>query len=76
MVTPYCLIALVASGCWVSCPQISFGDLELTRVLVFGLAGCAVALLLEAIMLAKYQGSNNRGGIGAAVFFLFLHIIL
>lgn len=46
------------------------------RLLVVGLVGCAVALLLEAVTLAKYQGSDNRGGIGAAVFFLFLHIIL
>lgn len=36
--------------------------------------GCAIALLLEIIMLALYQDTDNRGGNSAAVFFLFLHI--
>lgn len=39
-----------------------------------GMIGCAVSLLLEIIMLALYQHTNNRGGNSAAVFFLFLHI--
>ncbi|RVX70435.1 hypothetical protein B0A52_05934 [Exophiala mesophila] len=39
-----------------------------------GMIGCAIALLLEIIMLALYQDTDNHGGNSAAVFFLFLHI--
>lgn len=39
-----------------------------------GMVGCAVSLLLEIVMLALYQHTDNRGGNSAAVFFLFLHI--
>lgn len=35
-----------------------------------------MALALEGVMLALYQGASNQAGIGAAVFFLFLHIVL
>lgn len=47
---------------------------SLTRDLVVGMVGCAVSLLLEIVMVALYQDSNNRAGNSAAVFFLFLHI--
>ena len=45
-----------------------------TRFLAIGLTGDAVALLGETIMLTLFEGTNNSGGLGAAVFFLFLHV--
>ncbi|CAG9996134.1 unnamed protein product [Clonostachys byssicola] len=45
------------------------------KLMVIGFAGCAIALGLEGVMLALYQGTSNQAGIGAAVFFLFLHIV-
>lgn len=39
-----------------------------------GFAGCCVALIGEIVMLALFEGTSNRGGNIAAVFFLFLHL--
>ncbi|KAL4808578.1 general substrate transporter [Aspergillus unguis] len=39
-----------------------------------GLAGCAVALLGAAIMVALYGGTTNTSGNAAGVFFLYLHL--
>jgi sugar porter (SP) family MFS transporter len=45
-----------------------------TRFLAIGLTGDAIALLGETIMLALFQNTTNKGGLGTAVFFLYLHV--
>jgi hypothetical protein len=74
-------IALVITGAWISWGFFMnianailldiFGRKWLMSV---GLMGCAVSLLGEIIMLALYEGTTNRGGNIAAVFFIFLHL--
>ncbi len=49
-------------------------QLLLIICVVFGLAGTAVALLGELIKPALFGDFTNRAALGAAVFFLFLHI--
>ncbi|KIL85037.1 hypothetical protein FAVG1_11910 [Fusarium avenaceum] len=39
-----------------------------------GLVGCAVSLLGVSVMVAIYGGTTNKGGNGAGVFFLYLHL--
>ena len=39
-----------------------------------GLAGCVLALVGECICLALFQGTANKAGNSAAVFFLYLHL--
>ncbi|KAL4875014.1 general substrate transporter [Aspergillus karnatakaensis] len=41
-----------------------------------GLAGCVVALVGECICLALFQGTSNKAGNSAAVFFLYLHLAM
>ncbi|KAK5701132.1 hypothetical protein LTR17_022854 [Elasticomyces elasticus] len=45
-----------------------------TRLLMFGFAGCVVALIGECITVSVYQRTGQRAAASAAVFFLFLHI--
>ncbi|KAL1966953.1 hypothetical protein VTN77DRAFT_3697 [Rasamsonia byssochlamydoides] len=44
------------------------------RMLMFGFAGCVVALVGECITLSIFQRTGDRAVASAAVFFLFLHI--
>jgi MFS family permease len=44
-------------------------------LMIIGLCGCVVALVLEMIMLALYEGTRNKAGNAAGVFFLFFHLI-
>lgn len=46
------------------------------RLLCIGITGCLVSLIFESALDAQYTGTNNKAGLGAAVFFLFLHIVL
>ncbi|KAL6240681.1 hypothetical protein RBB50_012391 [Rhinocladiella similis] len=72
---------LLIQGGWISvCP---FGNLlnsllvdrvGRTRMLIFGYAGCVVALIGECITVDLFNKSGDRGLASAAVFFLFLHI--
>ncbi|KAF4963726.1 hypothetical protein FSARC_8274 [Fusarium sarcochroum] len=39
-----------------------------------GLIGCAISLLGVSVMVAVYGGTTNKGGNGAGVFFLYLHL--
>ncbi|KAK4962430.1 hypothetical protein LTR10_000056 [Elasticomyces elasticus] len=43
-------------------------------LMTVGLAGCVVALVGECIMLALFEGTSNKAGQSAAVFFLYLHL--
>lgn len=45
-----------------------------TRMVMFGYAGCVVALIGECITVDLFNKSGDRGLASAAVFFLFLHI--
>ncbi|KAK3660338.1 hypothetical protein LTR56_000714 [Elasticomyces elasticus] len=45
-----------------------------TRLLMFGFAGCVLALIGECITVSIYQRTGPRAAASAAVFFLFLHI--
>ena len=45
--------------------------------MIFGVAGCAVCLIIEAAMVAEYadEGTNKAGlGVGVAMFYLFLAV--
>ncbi|KAL4781067.1 sugar transporter family protein [Aspergillus varians] len=44
------------------------------KLMVTGMIGCSVALFGELLMIALYEGTTNKSGISAAVFFLFLHL--
>lgn len=73
---------LVIQGGWISvCP---FGNLfnalvvdkvGRCKLLMWGFAGCIVALVGECITVSKFQQDESTGMAGAAVFFLFLHIV-
>ena len=73
---------LVIQGGWISvCP---FGNLfnalvvdkvGRCKLLIWGFAGCIVALVGECITVSQFQKSESTGMAGAAVFFLFLHIV-
>jgi hypothetical protein len=74
-------IALVITGAWISwgffmniVNAILLDIFGRKWLMTFGLLGCAVSLLGEIIMLALYEGTTNRGGNIAAVFFIFLHL--
>ncbi|KAL2823394.1 general substrate transporter [Aspergillus cavernicola] len=41
-----------------------------------GLAGCVAALVRECICLALFEGTSNKAGNSAAVFFLYLHLAI
>ncbi|CEI59934.1 hypothetical protein FVEN_g8262 [Fusarium venenatum] len=43
-------------------------------LMTVGLIGCAVSLLGVGVMVALYGGTNSKGGNGAGVFFLYLHL--
>lgn len=45
-----------------------------TALLMFGFAGCVVALVGECITVSIFQHTGNSAVASAAVFFLFLHI--
>ncbi|KAK5676907.1 hypothetical protein LTS10_010671 [Elasticomyces elasticus] len=45
-------------------------------LMTVGLAGCVVALVGECIMLALFEGTSNKAGQSAAVFFLYLHLAI
>ncbi|KAK4889794.1 hypothetical protein LTR27_011411 [Elasticomyces elasticus] len=45
-----------------------------TRLLMFGFAGCVLALIGECITVSIYQRTGQRTAASAAVFFLFMHI--
>lgn len=73
---------LVIKGGWISvCP---FGNLfnalvvdkvGRCKLLMWGFAGCIVALAGECITVSKFQEKGTTSMAGAAVFFLFLHIV-
>ena len=73
---------LVIQGGWISvCP---FGNLfnalvvdkvGRCKLLMWGFAGCIVALIGECITVSQFQRNETNGMAGAAVFFLFLHIV-
>jgi MFS family permease len=44
------------------------------RLLLTGVIGCAICLSLEAAMVARFSGTDNRVGNGFGVFFLFCFI--
>lgn len=43
---------------------------------IIGLGGMLVALIFETALDAKYAGTNNKAGLRAALFFLFMHLAL
>lgn len=45
-----------------------------TRLLMFGFAGCIVALIGECITVSVFDRTGKDAAASAAVFFLFLHI--
>jgi len=45
-----------------------------TKCIVFGFAGCVVALVGECITVSIFQNTGHQSAASAAVFFLFLHI--
>lgn len=45
------------------------------KILIWGFAGCIVALIGECIAVLQFQKTGDNGTAGAAVFFLFLHIL-
>ena len=45
-----------------------------TRLMLIGLTGCAIAICLEATMVARFSGSTNKIGNGFGVFFLFFFV--
>ncbi|KAK5100049.1 hypothetical protein LTR70_008011 [Exophiala xenobiotica] len=72
---------LIQSG-WISvCPfgnwinAVLVDKLGRTRMLMFGFGGCVLALVGECITVSIFQNTGNTGMAGAAVFFLFLHIV-
>jgi MFS family permease len=44
------------------------------RLLLTGLAGCAIAVSLESAMIAQFAGTTNRAGLAMGVFFSFCFI--
>ncbi|KEF56198.1 uncharacterized protein A1O9_07779 [Exophiala aquamarina CBS 119918] len=72
---------LLIQGGWITvCP---FGNwinalvvdkIGRTRMLMFGFAGCVIALIGECITVDVFQRTGHRSAASAAVFFLFLHI--
>lgn len=72
---------LIQSG-WVSvCPfgnainSVLVDRVGRTRLLVIGFAGVVTALIGECISVSVFQRTQSRGVAGAAVFFLFWHMI-
>lgn len=47
-----------------------------TKLLVFGLIGCSMAIICEMAMVAKFSGTSNQIGNGFGVFFLFLYVTI
>ncbi|KAI1610532.1 MFS transporter [Exophiala viscosa] len=72
---------LLLSAAWITvCP---FGNLinallvdkvGRTRMVMFGYAGCVIALIGECITVSQFNKTGDKGLAKAAVFFLFLHI--
>lgn len=76
-------IPLLLSAAYVTCAAIGnyFCSLMIDRVgrvrlLCIGLTGCMLCLVFESALDAQYTGTTNVAGLRAAVFFLFLHIVL
>ncbi|KAH8817019.1 MFS transporter [Xylogone sp. PMI_703] len=71
---------LIQAGWITVCPFGNFinallvDKLGRTRMLMFGFAGCVVALVGECITVSIYNRTGDSGVAAAAVFFLFLHI--
>ena len=73
---------LVIQGGWITvCP---FGNLfnalvvdkvGRTKLLIWGFAGCIVALIGECITVSQFNKTGSNSVAAAAVFFLFLHIV-
>ncbi|KAL4912322.1 general substrate transporter [Aspergillus aurantiobrunneus] len=72
---------LLLSACWIT--EGLFANMLnaylLDRVgrkwlMITGLGGCVAALIGECICLALFEGTSNKAGNSAAVFFLYLHL--
>lgn len=46
------------------------------HILVVGYIGVVICLICESVLIALYAGTDNHGGNSAAVFFIFLILIL
>jgi len=72
---PWSLINLEEQECLVSRPLLPASLFLKPDSVVFGFAGCVLALVGECITVSIFQNTGNTGMAGAAVFFLFLHIV-